>query len=190
MSSIFSKDDILSLLDAELSSVLHGTHGKVMFTIQSGEPASLSQEDVSSFFSSFGKLVSHAYVRGRNSGVVTFSKVTVAKDLLNKVLVINNCTIHIIQCFSDISAFPVPYQILIESKNLPRCWEKHVIVKNFFNNFGEVTGVYFIPKPSHYVQRLVVSFKEDKAKEMTFLKVLWDSSYPVFVREVSCLTLD
>ena len=80
----------------------------------------------------------------------------------------------------------IPYQILIESPNLPSCWEKHVIVKDFFKSFGEVTGVYFMDRG----QKLVVSFKENKAEEMvgTLIKVPWHN-LPLFVREVSSLTL-
>ena len=79
---------------------------------------------------------------------------------------------------------------MIESNCLPTSWEKHVIVKNFFMKFGEVTGVNFIPKTSDGVQRLVISFKEDLAKMLagTIINVPWDK-YPIFVREVSSLTL-
>ena len=184
--SILSRDSLVSMLNAELSFGNHGFSGRVRFTIQSGEPSSLSEEDVSSFFSSLGNVDHLAYVPGDSSGSITFSNAIIARDLLNKVMVINNCTIHIIQFFSSISAYPVPYQIMIESANFPTCWEKHVIVKNFFNTFGEVTGVYFMDRG----QRLVVSFKEDKAEEMvgTLIKVPWNN-LPLFVREVSSLTL-
>ena len=188
--SLLSRSNLLSRLDAELSSVLHGSNGRVRFTIQSGEPASLPEKDVSSFFSSLGKVDSITYVRGKTFGVVTFSKVSIAMEIINKVMILNGCTIHILQCFSDLSVYPIAYQILIESDNLPTCWEKHVIIKDFFNNFGEVTGVNFVTKTSEGVQRVVVSFKEDMARMMTgsMMKVPWDK-YPVFVREVSSLTL-
>ena len=188
--SLISRSNLLSSLDAELSSVLHGSSGKVNFVIQSGEPSSLSEKDVSSFFSSLGKVDSIKYVRGKSSGVVNFCKKSIARKIINKVMIINGCTIHILQCFSYLSAYPIPYQILIESDNLPSCWEKHVIIKDFFTTFGEVTGVNYVSKTSHGVQRLVVSFKEDLARMMTgtIIKVPWDK-YPVFVREVSSLTL-
>ena len=184
--SILSRDSIVSMLNAELSFVNHGFNGRVRFTIQSGEPSSLTEEDVFSFFSSLGNVDHITYVPGDSSGNITFSNVIIARDLLNKVMVINNCTIHIIQCFSNISAYPIPYQIMIESANFPTCWEKHVIVKNFFNTFGEVAGVYFMDRG----QKLVVSFKEDKADEMvgTLIKVPWNNLL-LFVREVSSLTL-
>jgi hypothetical protein len=188
--SLISRSTLLSSLDAELSSVLHGSSGKVNFTIQSGEPSSLSEKDVSSFFSSLGKVDSIKYVRGKSSGVVNFCKESIARKIINKVMIIKGCTFHILQCFSDLSAYPIPYQILIESDNLPSCWEKHVIIKDFFSTFGEVTGVNYVSKTSHGVQRLVISFKKDMARMMTgtIIKVPWDK-YPVFVREVSSLTL-
>ena len=91
---------------------------------------------------------------------------------------------------ASLTCLPTPSQILIESDNLPSCWEKHVIIKDFFSAFGEVTGVNYVSKISHGVQRLVISFKEDLARMMTgtIIKVPWDK-YPVFVREVSSLTL-
>ena len=185
--SILSRDSIVSMLNAELSSdVHHESNRRMRFTIQSGEPSSLNDESISSSFSSLGNVDDISYIPGESSGLVTFSNVINVRELLNKVMVINNCTIHIIKCFSDISAYPIPYQILIESPNLPSCWEKHVIVKDFFKSFGEVTGVYFMDRG----QKLVVSFNENKAEEMvgTLIKVPWNN-LPLFVREVSSLTL-
>ena len=129
------------------------------------------------------------FVCGNSSGVVTFCKDSVAKENINKVMVINGCTIHIIKCFSDLSPFPIPYQILIESDNLPTNWEKHVNVKDFFMRFGEVSGANFVSKTNEGVQRLVISFKDDLAEMMVgiLIDVPWDK-YPVFVREVSSLT--
>eukprot|EP00091_Calanus_sinicus_P001930 TRINITY_DN11954_c0_g1_i1.p1 TRINITY_DN11954_c0_g1~~TRINITY_DN11954_c0_g1_i1.p1 ORF type:complete len:111 (+),score=44.50 TRINITY_DN11954_c0_g1_i1:107-439(+) len=106
--SLISRSHLLSNLDAELSSVLHGPSGKVNFTIQSGEPSGLSMKDVSSFFSSLGKVDSIKYVRGKSSGIVNFYKESVARKIINKVVIINGCTIHILQCFSDLSAYPSP----------------------------------------------------------------------------------
>ena len=132
------------------------------------------------------------YANGSSIGIVIFCKDSVAKENINKIVNINGCIIHILECFSDMSPFPVPYyQILVESDNLPTSWEKHVIVKDFFVSFAEVTGIYFLrKKTSEGIQRLVISFKEDLAGLMagTIINVPWDK-YPIFYREVSSLTL-
>jgi hypothetical protein len=58
--------------------------------------------------------------------------------------------------------FPTTYQILIESESFPRSWERAVIVKDFFQIFGEVTGVHILVG-----NRVIVNFKEDLADRIT-----------------------
>ena len=71
------------------------------------------------------------------------------------------CLLHISSLFSDLSNFPSGHQILIQSSNLLKCWEKNIIVKKFFKKFGEVNGINFT------YRGLEVSFQEDIASKMT-----------------------
>jgi hypothetical protein len=97
--------------------------------------------------------------------------------------------------------FPTTYQILIESKSFPRSWERAVIIKDFFQIFGEVTGVNILAG-----NRVIVNFKEDLADRITgslvqvrgrrreagallSLQVPWDRQ-PVFLRKVFCQRQD
>ena len=62
---------------------------------------------------------------------------------------------------NNLPPFPSDHQILIESQCLPISWEKAIIVKKFFESFGEVTGI--IRKK----QTLVISFKKAIAARLT-----------------------
>ena len=79
------------------------------------------------------------------------------------------------------------YQILIESDNLPACWEK----QDLYNHFGEVTEVNFVTNTGEGVQRLAVGFREDMASMMTgtMLKVPWDKYAVLSGRSPASLTL-
>ena len=70
--------------------------------------------------------------------------------------------VHTTTDFHDLSPFLTTYQILIESKSFPRSWERAVIIKDFFQIFGEVTGVNILAG-----NRFIVNFKEDLAARMT-----------------------
>ena len=140
---------------------LHGS-SKVKFTVQSGDLSNLKKEDIYARFKGFGKI---KYVRfqtsSTNSGTVIFHKAYDAKKTLNKVVEVKGCLLHISSLLSDLSPFPSGHQILIQSSNLPKCWEKNIIVKGFFKKFGEVNGINFTDRG------LVVSFQEDIASKMT-----------------------
>ena len=83
------------------------------------------------------------------SGNIVFSSKAEAK-----VMEVKGCLLHISTDFADLSPFPSKHQILIESENFPKSWERGVIVKDFFQKLGEVTGINI------RTNRLVVSFKE------------------------------
>ena len=73
---------------------------------------------------------------------------------------VKGCLLHISTDFGDLSSFPSGHQILIESENFPKSWERSVIIKDFFQKLGEVTGINLKSG------RLVVSFKEDIASQI------------------------
>merc|ERR1712126_291972 len=177
--NLSSMDMFMSKIDSQLKD-----SNKVMFTVQSGEPWTLSENDIFAGFSIFGKIHRVHVSATKSVGRVIFFTVSEARKSWNTVIEIKGCLIHASRAFCDLSPFPVPHQILIESERLPIKWEKFVIIKNFFENFGEVRGINLKGN------RLVVSFKDDIAASLTgsLIKVPWDTD-AVFVREVSCLTV-
>ena len=74
---------------------------------------------------------------------------------------VKGCLIHAHVDFNNLPPFPSDHQILIESQFLPICWEAAIIVRKFFESFGEVSGI--IRKK----QMLVISFKEGIAARLT-----------------------
>ena len=139
------------------------TSPRVRFTVQSGETWALTEKDILTTFTDFGKIQSVNCSINLSSGIIVFDSASEAKKILNKVVEVKGCLLHTSIDFSDLSPFPSGHQILIESENLPRSWEKGVIIKNFFKVFGEVTGINFYKEG----RSLVVSFKEDIASMMT-----------------------
>ena len=77
-----------------------------------------------------------------------------AKKTDNSVVKVKGCLIDVHVDINNLPPFPSDHQILIESHCLPITWEKAIIVRKFFESFGEVTGI--IRKK----QMLVISFKK------------------------------
>ena len=152
-----------SFLMKKIDDKLRIFSSRVRFTVQSGESSNLTEKDILTKFTNFGNVdgVSFAYPNYKCSGNIVFNCRSDAKKTLNKVVEVKGCLLHISTDFSDLSPFPSKHQILIESENFPKSWERGVIVKDFFQKLGEVTGINIRSN------RLVVSFKEDIASQMT-----------------------
>ena len=137
-------------------------NSRVRFTVQSGETFNLTEKEIFAKFTDFGKIdtVSFTNSNYKCSGNIVFSSKTAAKRSLNKVVEVKDCLLHISTDFGDLSPFPSGHQILIESENFPKSWERSVIIKDFFQKLGEVTGINLKSG------RLVVSFKEDIASQI------------------------
>ena len=146
---------------------------RVRFTVQSGETWVLTEKDILTTFTDFGKIQSVNFIGNLSHGIIVFNSASDAKKILNKVVEVKGCLLHTFIDFYDLSPFPSSHQILMESENFPKSWERDIIIKNFFKMFGEVTGINFFKKNSS----LVVSFKEDIASMMTgsLLQVRWRS---------------
>ena len=137
--------------------------------------------------------------------MLLFDDKDVAKSIDNIVAEVKGCLVHLHVSLNDLLPFPSDHQILIKSQNLPISWERAIIVRKFFENFGIVTGMM------RKKEMLVISFKQAIAAKLTgrllqvelvprkmskkktvtrtlVLQVPWDPS-AVFVREVSCLTI-
>ena len=137
--------------------------------------------------------------------MLLFDNKDVAKSIDNIVAEVKGCLVHLHVSLNDLLPFPTDHQILIKSQNLPISWERAIIVRKFFENFGIVTGMM------RKKEMLVISFKQAIAGKLTgrllqvelvprkmskkktvtrtlVLQVPWDTS-AVFVKEVSCLTI-
>ena len=151
------KTRLMKKMDEELNV------SRVRFTVQNGETINLTEKDILNKFTDFGQIhiVSFAYPNYKTSGSIVFSSMAEAKKTLNNVVEVKGCLLHISTDYADLSPFPSKHQILIESENFPKSWERGVIVKDFFQKLGEVTGINI------WSNRLVVSFKKDIASQMT-----------------------
>ena len=81
--------------------------------------------------------------------------------------------------------FPVPHQILLESRYLPQVWEKEIVLRSFFSTFGVVTGVTLLGFRQHRMQRFIISFKvrmKDILDILMMLAVYCVCRTPVWLR--------
>ena len=133
------------------------------YSVQSGEPWKITVEDIITGFASFGEVINVFFVNSSHfGGTIQFSNKYQARKSLNKLVEVKGCILHTFTKLSELSPFPVSNQILIKSKRLPISWEKDVIIRQFFQTFGEVNGINLITK-----NKLLVSFKENIASRMT-----------------------
>jgi hypothetical protein len=78
-----------SILMKKIDSELRAASNRVRFTVQSGQPWTLTEKDVFSRFSSFGKIDTVSFVGYYKScGIVTFSNASEAQRNLNKVVAV------------------------------------------------------------------------------------------------------
>ena len=108
----------------------------------------------------------------KTAGFLFFNDKEDAKKTDNSVVEVNGCLLHAHVDISSLPPFPSDHQILIESQFLPGSWEKTIIVKKFFESFGDITGIM------RKKQSLVISFKKAIAAKLTgrLLQVKFNSS--------------
>ena len=136
---------------------------RLRFTVQSGEAWALTKDDISSSFHNLDvKVLDVNFINPyKTAGFLFFNNKEDAKKTDNSVVEVKGCFIHAHVDFNNLPPFPSDHQILIESQCLPISWEAAIIVRKFFESFGEVTGI--IRKK----QMLVISFKEAIAARLT-----------------------
>ena len=136
------------------------------FTVQRGATLDLTAEDISAKFARLGHTVTATLTsRYKTSGLITFSSVAEARRSRNMVVEVAGCLIHIHLDSFDLSPFPSRHQVLVESVQLAATYEKNSILRNFFETFGEVTGVMFTG--IIFKQMAVVSFRKNIASDLT-----------------------
>ena len=147
---------------------------RLRFTVQSGVAWVLTKEDIASSFSNLGiRVLDVKFINSyKTVGFLYFNDKDDAKKTDNSVVEVNGCLLHAHVDISSLPPFPSDHQILIESPCLPISWEKAIIVRKFFESFGDVTGI--IRKK----QMLVISFKKAIAAKLTgrLLQVKFNSS--------------
>ena len=131
--------------------------------MQSGEAWVLSKEDISSSFSHLDvRVLDVNFINPyKTAGFLSFNDKEDAKKTDNSVVEVNGCLLHAHVDISSLPPFPSDHQILIESQFLPGSWEKTIIVKKFFESFGDITGIM------RKKQSLVISFKKPIAAKLT-----------------------
>ena len=133
---------------------------RMRFTVQSEEAWFLTKEDISSSFSI--EVLDVNFINPyKTAGFLFFNDKEDAEKTDNSVVEVKGCLIHAHVDINNLPPFPSDHQILIESQSLPISWEKAIIVRKFFESFGEVTGI--IRKK----QMLVISFKKAIAARLT-----------------------
>ena len=83
----------------------------------------------------------------------------VSSGLENSLVKVGDCQLHCSLPWETLTSQPVPHQILLESRYLPRVWERDMILRSFFSKYGVVTGVSMIGFTSGKLIRYVISFK-------------------------------
>ncbi len=92
----------------KIDSELRSASTRVRFSVQSGQPWTLTEKDVFSRFSSFVKIDTVSFVGYYKScGIITFSSASEAERNLNKVVVVKGCLVHTTTDFYDLPPFSV-----------------------------------------------------------------------------------
>jgi len=162
------------------------------FSVQSGARFDLKEKEVREVFSQYGELLRVGlYHKARMGfdGYLEFRTAVVSSVLENSLVKVGDCELHCSLPWETLTSQPVPHQILLESRYLPRVWERDMILRSFFSKYGVVTGVSMIGFTPGKLTRYVISFKDPKAARDligSYVKIL---SSMVWVREVTRQTI-
>jgi len=162
---------------------------RVMLSLQKGARYELDKSQLMKAFSKFGKVIRMVFNEDSSGsvGYLDFRTTQSAAEATNQVVRAGNCSVHTTLPMSCLTEVPVPHQIFLESRYLPRIWEKEIVLRSFFSKYGVVTGVLLSFRKG--VQRCIISFKEaEVARSLigTTVKIL---SCTVVVKEVSSITI-
>jgi hypothetical protein len=114
---------------------------RLMFTLQSGSPATLKKHNVLRAFLRFGDVDYLFYETGFTFGWVQFKSDDSYAKASNLLLpIITPTDLWELHTFKDFNMAKPPKdafsrQILLESKELPTSWENLIIVKEFFKKY-------------------------------------------------------
>jgi len=162
---------------------------RVMLNLQKGARYELDKRQLMEAFSKFGKVIRMIFNEETSGsvGFIDFRTTHSATEATNQVVRAGKCLIHTTLPMNCLSEVPVPYQIFLESRYLPRIWEKEIVLRSFFAKYGDVTGVLLWGRKG--VLRCIISFKEAAVAQNligTTVKIL---TCTVVVKEVSSNTV-
>jgi len=162
---------------------------RVMLNLQKGARYELDKRQLKEAFSKFGKVIRMIFNEETSGsvGFIDFRTTHSAIEATNQVVRAGKCLIHTTLPMNCLSEVPVPYQIFLESRYLPRIWEKEIVLRSFFAKYGDVTGVLLWGRKG--VQRCIISFKEAVVAQNligTTVKIL---TCTVVIKEVSSNTV-
>lgn len=164
----------------------------VYFALQRGPRYELVVGKIKKAFESFG-LVKRAFLYDRSKsgidGYIDFVEASSAESAMNKTVETEQCHLHVLKDWSLLSEVPEPHQILLESRYLPKVWEKEMVLRSFFTKFGFVTGVVFLGYKGTDLQRFVISFRDSQPAQDLIGSSVKILSSTVFIKEVTNKTI-
>jgi len=164
----------------------------VYFALQRGPRYELVVGKIKKAFESFG-LVKRAFLYDRSKsgidGYIDFVEASSAASAMNKTVETEQCHLHVLKDWSLLSEVPEPHQILLESRYLPKVWEKEMVLRSFFTKFGFVTGVVFLGYKGTDLQRFVISFRDSQPAQDLIGSSVKILSSTVFIKEVTNKTI-
>jgi len=127
--------------------------------LQTGSAFDLSEAMINKFFSQYGFVdeVKFSSIKGS----VLFQNPSIAKNLLHQEFKVGHCTIYSTGPLDNHTENPVKTQILLEAKDLPT--EKFIVLRNHFEEFGEVAGIFYIEPTKEGMMRAIVGFKKEES---------------------------
>jgi len=176
----FPADDIVAL-----------SHPKLMFSHQQGPSYELCKESLEEAFFQFGLLTSCSCAPARTgySGQLVFEDLGAAMAANYQLVKVGECEVYTSPHWKNLTARAVPHQVLLVCRRLPPIYERDMVVRRQFEEFGVVDAVEWWRVKQRNSTRLVVSFKE-KSVALGLI----GSTHVVFgekvkVREVSAFTM-
>lgn len=164
---------------------------KVMFSHQRGPSYELFQESLEEAFSQFGVLKSCKCAPERTgySGYLTFEDTSAAISAMYQLVKVGDCEVYTSPHWNTLSATPVSHQVLLVLKGLPPMYERDIVVRKQFEDFGTVDAVEWWKVLKRKSTRLVISFKEESVALSLIGGTQVVFGEKVKVREVSAFTM-
>jgi len=171
--------------------ILAASGPKLMFSHQQGPSYELSEESLEEAFFQFGLLASCSCAPARTgySGQLVFEDLAAAMAANYQLVKVGECEVYTSPHWTNLTGRAVPHQVLLVCRGLPPMFERDMVVRRQFEEFGEVEAVEWWGVRQRKSSRLVVSFKE-KSVALGLI----GSTHVVFgekvkVREVSGFTM-
>jgi len=168
------------------------TFSTVYFALQRGPRYELVVGKIKRAFESFGRVKRAILYDRPKSGIdgfIDFVEASSAESAMNKNVETEQCHLHVMKDWSMLSEVPEPHQILLESRYLPKVWEKEMVLRSFFTKFGFVTGVVFLGYRGADLQRFVISFRDSQPAQDLIGSSVKILSSTVFIKEVTNKTI-